>query len=59
MDKDVAKPEVAEIKVMLDNNLLRISAVVDAKGFRRLIRALETYASFLEEEDDTTPPPSE
>lgn len=40
-----------EIKVMLDGAFLRVSAVVDAKGAKKLMKALEANIALLDDED--------
>jgi len=44
-----------DIKVMLDGAFLRISAVVDAKGAKKLMRVLTANIALLEDDDDDGP----
>lgn len=41
-----------EIKIMLDGDLLRVSAVVDLKGAKRLMKALRANMALLEDDDE-------
>lgn len=41
-----------EIKIMLDGDRLRVSAVVDLKGAKRLLKALQANIALLEDDDD-------
>lgn len=41
-----------EIKVMLDGDRLRVSAYVDVRGAKRLLRALKANLALLEDEDE-------
>jgi hypothetical protein len=41
-----------DIKVMLDGDRIRVSAFVDAKGAKRLMKALKANIALLDDEDD-------
>lgn len=41
-----------EIKIMLDGDLLRVSAVVDLKGAKKLLKALKANMALLEDDED-------
>ena len=41
-----------DIKIMLDGDFLRVSAVVDARGAKKLMRALKANIALLEDEED-------
>jgi hypothetical protein len=41
-----------DIKIMLDGDLLRVSAVVDLKGAKRLLKALRANMALLEDDED-------
>lgn len=41
-----------DIKIMLDGDRLRVSAFVDIKGAKRLLRALKANMALLQDEDD-------
>jgi hypothetical protein len=41
-----------DIKIMLDGERLRVSAVVDLKGAKRLLKALRANMALLEDDDD-------
>jgi hypothetical protein len=41
-----------DIKIMLDGDRLRVSAIVDLKGAKRLLKALRANIALLEEDDD-------
>jgi hypothetical protein len=43
-----------EIKVMLDGKLLRVSAIVDLRGARKLMKALAANISLLEDDSEET-----
>jgi hypothetical protein len=45
-----------EIKVMLDGAFLRVSAVVDARGAKKLMKALAANIALLEDDDDDDGP---
>lgn len=41
-----------DMKVMLDGDLIRVSAAVDLRGAKRLLRAIRANIAILEDEDD-------
>lgn len=45
-----------DIKVMLDGNFLRISAVIDSAGAKKLIEALDINMALLENGAEEQPP---
>lgn len=45
-----------DIKILLDGDHLRVSAYVDLKGAKRLLKALKANMALLEEDDDDKNP---